>query len=226
MESFKAGFNFERQNTENTENSEVAGTEELKPEQAFANERGALEKFSGKAKEVAGVLLLITALSAAPDMVREAYSQEKESPAKVEQLEKRKAVKEFTFKEFEVGAKEGGHDVKMEFLDSDVEETLKEQNILFDEKEGSFTLLNERKETSGGLGFPTGKDIVVKFMEMNGVRTERVEVSVVKIDLPMTEGRVIKKIIAIKSYNSDGSIDMFTVLNGKIAGFATEKPKK
>ena len=48
----------------------------LKPEQAIAQERSVLERFKGKAKRVAGVLLFVSALSAGPGMVGEAYAQE------------------------------------------------------------------------------------------------------------------------------------------------------
>jgi hypothetical protein len=48
---------------------------ELKPEKALAEERGTLERFKGKAKEVAVVLLFVSALSASPGVVSEVYAE-------------------------------------------------------------------------------------------------------------------------------------------------------
>jgi hypothetical protein len=45
-------------------------------EKALAQEGGLLRKFRGRAGEAANVMLLITALSAAPGFVRETYAEE------------------------------------------------------------------------------------------------------------------------------------------------------
>lgn len=219
----------------NIEKPEAAETTELKPEQALARERGVLGKFRGKAKKTAEVLLLVSALSIGPSVVNETYAQEK-SPERTgylatQRLEKRKPAKEFVFKEFKVGEKENGHDVKMEFLDNEVETTLEEQNIEFNEKEGSFTFLNEGKEEfDPEKTLPIIKGaLTMKFQENNGVRTEKVEVSTEKIVFVIPGKGVnstTKKIIKIKSYNSDGSADIFTISDGKITGIITEKPNK
>ncbi len=247
MKSFEAGPSPEQIKSEEEMASDLPKEEvlevreqveepELKPEQAFANERGALERFSGKAKKAAGVLLLVSALSIGSGLISEARAQEEENPKKpdtlsAEQIEKRKPAKELIFKEFKAGEKENGHDVKMEFLDNEVETTLKEQNIQFNEKEGSFTLLNE-----GEKGFDPEKmlpivkgALTLKFQENNGVRTEKVEVSTEKIVFIIPGQGVnstTRKIIKIKSYNSDGSADIFTISDGKVAGAITEKPTK
>jgi hypothetical protein len=217
----------------------VGGSREniaLEPEKALDQEKGVFEQFRGKAKKAAGVMMLMTALSAAPEWVQETYGQEEKNPEKAgylatERIEKRKPAKEFTFKEFKAGAKENGHDVKIEFLDNEVETTLKEQNIQFNEKEGSFTLLNEgKKEFDPKEMMPVIKEaLTLKFEENNEVRTEKVEVSTEKI-IFVIPGKGVnsttRKIIKIKSYNSDGSADIFTISEGKVAGVITEKPQK
>jgi hypothetical protein len=63
----------------------VAEGAELKPEQALTKERSVLERFKGKAKQVAVVLLFVSALSAGPGMVREAHAQETEQQEKQEE---------------------------------------------------------------------------------------------------------------------------------------------
>jgi len=72
----------------------VAEKAELKPEQAIAQERSVLERFKGKAKQVAGVLLLVSALSAAPGMVGEAYTQEIKPTIHTEQAQKQEKQEE------------------------------------------------------------------------------------------------------------------------------------
>lgn len=61
---------------------------ELKPEQALAQERGVLERFKGKAKQVVGVLLFVSALSAGSGLVSETYAQEAEPATQIEQAQK------------------------------------------------------------------------------------------------------------------------------------------
>ena len=67
---------------------------ELKPEQAIAQERSVLERFKGKAKQVAGVLLFVSALSAGPGMVGEAYAQETKPTTRTEQVQKQERQEE------------------------------------------------------------------------------------------------------------------------------------
>jgi|SRR3989338_3600125 len=64
---------------------------ELKPEQAIAQELGVLERFSGKAKEIARVLLLATALVTGAGAVEQAFAQEKPT---AEDIEKKKGPQE------------------------------------------------------------------------------------------------------------------------------------
>jgi len=72
----------------------VAEQAELKPEQAIAQERSVLERFKGKAKQVAVVLLFVSALSAGPGMVGEAYAQETKPTTRTEQVQKQEKQEE------------------------------------------------------------------------------------------------------------------------------------
>jgi hypothetical protein len=67
---------------------------ELKPEQAIAQERSVLERFKGKAKQVAGVLLFVSALSIAPGVVGEAYAQENKRADQIKQVQKQEKQEE------------------------------------------------------------------------------------------------------------------------------------
>ncbi|MEK7669133.1 MAG: hypothetical protein AAB350_00880 [Patescibacteria group bacterium] len=73
---------------------ERAEEPELKPEQALTQERSVLERFKGKAKQVAGVLLFVSALSAGPGMVSEAYAQETKPATRTEQVQKQEKQEE------------------------------------------------------------------------------------------------------------------------------------
>ncbi len=100
MNSFEVGPSPEQQNKEleieeleaacEVENSEVAETVKFKPEQAIAHERSILERFKGKAREVAGILLFVSALSVGPGTVGETYAQEIKPAVQTEQIEKEK----------------------------------------------------------------------------------------------------------------------------------------
>ena len=69
MKSFEVG-----------QSEEQINQEELQPEEALAHERGVFERFTGKAKEVAGVLLLTSALSTAPGLMPKGYAGERKQP--------------------------------------------------------------------------------------------------------------------------------------------------
>lgn len=70
---------------------ELREPRELTPERAMAQERGILERFGEKAKEVARVLLLATALATGAGAVEQSSAQEK--PA-AEDVEKKKSPQE------------------------------------------------------------------------------------------------------------------------------------
>ncbi len=61
---------------------------DFKPEQALNKEKTLFERFSGKAKKIARVMTLVSALSAAPGLVQEAYAEQKSPDVKVKQVEK------------------------------------------------------------------------------------------------------------------------------------------
>ncbi len=62
-------------------------SDEFKPEQILTEEKSLLERFTGKAKKIARVMTIVSALSVAPGMVQEVYAQENKSGAKVEQVQ-------------------------------------------------------------------------------------------------------------------------------------------
>ena len=129
-----------------SENSETATesheTAELTPESALAQEKGIFKRLQGKAKEVAAVMMLITALSATPGFTHETYAQESgRQPVAMEQVEE----KQESSKEFSV--KEGDHEVRMKFSGADWEKVLDEQNIRFDEEDGSLAFFNEKQSS-------------------------------------------------------------------------------
>lgn len=66
MESFELELN----------NKEEAMEENFSKE-AFLKEKGVFEKLSGKAKEIAGVLMFISSLSFAPGVVKETFAGKK-----------------------------------------------------------------------------------------------------------------------------------------------------
>lgn len=192
------------ENTEGTTESYEGA--ELKPERALAEEKSIFERLRGKAREVAGVMMLMTALSAAPGFTQEAYAQETgRQPAQQEQVQEKtqEALKEFS-------VKEGDHEFTLKFLSSDVEKILDEQNIKFYEEDGSFMLFNE--ERPGGF-------VDIKFKESDSARTTMVEVGVDERELP---GGIVKKNLKIKIYNSDGSIETISLSGGHIADYTKE----
>jgi len=63
-------------------------------EEAIEKEKGLLERFRGKAKEIAGVLTLISALSFGEGLVEKAYAGQEEGGARVESAEKEKTREE------------------------------------------------------------------------------------------------------------------------------------
>jgi hypothetical protein len=66
---------------------------EFKPNQALDREKTLLERFSGKAKKIARVMALVSALSAVPVVTQEAYAQENKDATKVEKVEKEQEEK-------------------------------------------------------------------------------------------------------------------------------------
>ena len=74
---------------------EIVEKPKFNPERAIDDERGVFEKLRGKAKDVAKVMLLMSALSFAPGMVREASAgQSFEEGATVEEVENEQAAEE------------------------------------------------------------------------------------------------------------------------------------
>lgn len=67
--------------------------EQIKPEQAIAQEQSVLERFEGKAKQVAGIFLFVSALSVGNGMVGEAYAQETKPTTLTEQAQKQEETK-------------------------------------------------------------------------------------------------------------------------------------
>lgn len=63
-------------------------------EQATETEKSPLERFRGKSKEVAGVLMLVSTLSFTPGVVKEAYAGQKEGGARAGSVEKEKTQEE------------------------------------------------------------------------------------------------------------------------------------
>jgi len=104
------------------------------------------------------------------------------------------------------------HEFKLKFSGVDVEKILDEQNIRFNEKEGSFALFNEKQP--GGI-------LTLKFAEVDGVRTNMVEIDEIKLP-----GGITKKNLKIKIHNSDGSTENIILSDGKISNYTKEKPKE
>ena len=200
--------------TENQENLEFAETPQLETEKALVREKGVFEKFKGKAKDVARVMMLVSVLSAGSGVVSEAYAQNNTgNQTRVEQAEKTKATKTFVLKQFKVGTRESVHEVTVEFMGTDVETALTEQNVHFDEAGPSFTLLNE-----------TGDKRVVGIVEINGIYTQKFEVSLEKVSVPLPGGKNSEReIIKLKSHNSDSSVETLTIEHGRITGYVVEK---
>ncbi len=92
MKSFESGSSPEQLKSEEEIASELPeGKEnelELKPEKFLTQERGVLQRFKGRAKQVAGALLFVSALSVAPGMASELYTQETKRNIKIEQAQK------------------------------------------------------------------------------------------------------------------------------------------
>ncbi|MCD6270601.1 hypothetical protein J7J23_02350 [bacterium] len=84
---------------ESEPNEEPIGREEEKKEvleqnfdteTALREEKSVLEQFRGKAKNIAKVMLLVSALSVGPGMAKEAWAQKTQSAIKVEQIDQAK----------------------------------------------------------------------------------------------------------------------------------------
>lgn len=73
------------------EAQEMQELPKLTPEKALAQEQGVLERFGGKAKEIARVLLLATALATGAGAIEQAWAQEKPT---AEDVEKKKGPQE------------------------------------------------------------------------------------------------------------------------------------
>ncbi|MEI6281093.1 MAG: hypothetical protein WCP17_03820 [bacterium] len=207
----------------NTEVEEFESNDsKLNPDEALSREKSILDRFKGKAKSVARIMLLVSALSAGGGVVNEVYAQENKPSTNTEQIQKgidKEIIKEFTFKQkvYEGGklveGKEG-HEFKIEFK-GEVEKTLKDQNVIFDDKKGEFYLVNDKEKA--------GSNLVIG--ERDGVWTNKVEVSIENFKIP---GSVDKDTttIKIKSFNSDNSIEIISVVGGRVAGYSVEKPNK
>lgn len=70
------------------------GKDELKPEKVLAQERSVLERFKGRAKQVANVFLFVSALSAGPGVASETYAQETKPTARTEEVQKQEKQEE------------------------------------------------------------------------------------------------------------------------------------
>lgn len=87
MKSLEAGLN----------SSQISLEERKKKKEMdmiSSKESGTLEKFKGKAKEIASVLMFITSLSFAPGLAKEAYAEQKKDNPKLGELEKEKSQEE------------------------------------------------------------------------------------------------------------------------------------
>ncbi len=194
--------------------TELHETQGLQPEKALEEEKGVLRKFQGKAKKIAGVLMLMSALSAAPGLVNEAYAEQKQS-TKVEHVEKKEIKEEFVFKQFKDGTPpwskfDGGpnqseHSFKMEFV-GDVRQVLEQQHVQFDENDGSFILMKAGKVDPSNPNQVINPTFI-RFLETGGEWTERVEVKSPGANL-----------LIIKSLNSNGTEDQVFLQGGKIIG--------
>ncbi len=78
--------NIEQTNAETEEES--VESSEFESEKALGHEKTLLERFSGKARKIARVMTLVSALSAAPGLVQEAYAQQATPGTKTEQVNK------------------------------------------------------------------------------------------------------------------------------------------
>lgn len=74
-----------------TQKAEVAESQgrELNTQSALMQEKTMLEKFRGKAKEVANVLVLTSILSATPGVINEAYAEKRKSGIRTEQTQEK-----------------------------------------------------------------------------------------------------------------------------------------
>ncbi len=100
MNSLESELGFNKQNnilsnkefktTEQANNLEIGENVEFMSEQAIAQEKSILEKFRGKAKQIAEILLFISALSTTPGMVSKTYAKEIKPTIKTEQIKKEK----------------------------------------------------------------------------------------------------------------------------------------
>lgn len=88
MGSFEIGPKHEQLNKEE-EMQETKEVKEFKPEEAANQEKSVLDKLRGKAKQIGGVLVLVSALTiGSMAMKKEVYAEQKESGIKAEQVEK------------------------------------------------------------------------------------------------------------------------------------------
>lgn len=72
------------------ESPSASEQEKLQPERAVAQERGVLDRFRGKAKEIAGVMMMLSALSVMPGIPTEAYAEKRKQPTQAGQIQKNK----------------------------------------------------------------------------------------------------------------------------------------
>lgn len=98
MESWKTDLSSEQSSDDLLENQKREGGMEMSEieflKTALSKEAGIFEKFRGKAKEIAGVLMFVTSLSFAPSFTKEAYGEQKKDNPKAGELEKEKSQEE------------------------------------------------------------------------------------------------------------------------------------
>lgn len=70
----------------NTETEEISEDAEFRPEQALTQEKTILERFRGKATNVARTMLLVSTLSFGQGAVNEVYAQEDKVDTKIEKV--------------------------------------------------------------------------------------------------------------------------------------------
>lgn len=224
MNSFEKGPSLEQLNKEtvipdteeekknSVETFETTETTEFR-EQAVLQEKTSLEKFKGRAKEVAVVLMMVSTLSFGTGTLKEVYAGEKKESVKVEQIKKEIEQRNFVIKK-------ETFDYIVNFS-KDARKVMEEQNVDFVQTTGDFWFKNERvSNPESALGYDVQ---VLEIEEVDGVTTNRIEVTVDELELP---GGHTKKQLKIEIYNTDGSIETFTMLDGRITNYTRKVKKK
>ena len=188
--------------------------EQLEPEKMMSQERerlgGVLEKMGKNAKaRIAGVVFMAITSSIFAGAYHEAMAAEKRQGVKTEHVEKEKIPSEFL-------VQKEGFSFVVKFSEN-ARRIMEEGSVRFDEKTGDFALGNESKPMPPGQESSTGSGIVVLKQEMVGkISTQRVEVGGETLTLP---GGLPKTQLKINIYNSDGSTEQFTLVDGKIVNY-------